>query len=81
MKIKLKTLDEVQTFINSVNLLLGYPNKANGTETYCNFPELIEVKENDIVIDSYYEIEITSELQEEMIGIATQKIIQHEKVN
>jgi len=45
-------------------------------------PELTEVKdENDVVIESYYEIEITSELQEEMIKIATQKLIQNETVN
>ena len=42
MNTKLKTLDEVNTFIEKANTLLGYPND-NGTETYCNVPELTEV--------------------------------------
>ena len=42
MKIQLKTLDEVQAFIDNANILLGYPD-GNGTETYCNVPELTEI--------------------------------------
>ena len=75
MNIQLKTLDEVNTFINKANTILGYPN-SNGTETYCNVPELTEVKdENGVVIDSYYELPITPELNEVMISIATDKFI------
>ena len=69
MKIKLKTLDEVQAFIDNANILLGYPD-GNGTETYCSVPELVEVKENDVVVETYYEIPITGELD---------RILNHEK--
>ena len=79
MKIKLKTLDEVQAFINNANILLGYPD-GKGTETYCNVPELTEITEDEVVIDNYYEIEITQELNEAMIKIATEKLIQHETI-
>ena len=78
MNTKLKTLDEVNTFIEKANTLLGYPND-NGTETYCNVPELTEIKdENGVVIDSYYELPITPELNEVMISIATDKFITDE---
>ena len=78
MNIQLKTLDEVNTFINKANILLGYPN-SKGTETYCNVPELTEIKdENGVVIDSYYELPITPELNEVMISIATDKFITNE---
>ena len=78
MNTKLKTIDEVNTFIEKANLLLGYPDQ-NGTETYCNVPELTEIKdENGVVIDSYYELPITPELNEVMISIATDKFITDE---
>ena len=78
MKIQLKTLDEVQAFIDNANILLGYPDD-NGTETYCNVPELTEITEDEVVTDSYYEIDITQELNEAMVKIATEKLIQHEE--
>ena len=80
MNTKLKTLDEVNTFIEKANTLLGYPN-SKGTETYCNVPELTEIKdENGVVTDSYYEVPITQELDEVMISIATDKFITDETV-
>ena len=75
MNIKLNTLDEVNTFIEKANTLLGYPN-SKGTETYCNVPELTEIKdENGNIIESYYELPVTNELNEAMIGIATIQMI------
>ena len=76
MKIQLKTLDEVQAFIDKSNTLLGYPD-GKGTETYCNVPELTEITENEVVTDSYYEIEIRQELNEAMIKIATEQLIKN----
>jgi len=82
MKIRLTTLEEINAFIDNVNAIMGYPNEANGTLTYCHIPDITEVKdENDVVIESYFEIEVTTELQEEMVRIATQKLIEHEVVN
>ena len=79
MKIKLTTLEQVEAFISNANTLLSYPD-GNGTETYCNVPELTEIKdENGVVTDRYYEIDITQELNEAMIKIATQQFIQHEE--
>ena len=75
MNTKLKTIDEVNTFIEKANTLLGYPND-NGTETYCNVPELTEIKdENGNVTESFYELPVTSELNEAMISIATIQMI------
>lgn len=75
MNTKLKTKDEVNTFIEKANTLLGYPNN-NGTETYCNVPEITEIKDdNGNVTDSFYELPVTSELNEAMIGIATIQMI------
>ena len=80
MKIKLYTEEEVITAITNINTTLGYPD-GRGTETYCNVPELTEVKdENNNVIDSYYEIEVTQELNEVMIKIATEKLIHNETI-
>ena len=59
---KLTTLDEVMQFIQQANELLGFPDKT-GTLTYCETPELTEVKDEDgAVIESYYEVVITTEL-------------------
>lgn len=77
MKIQLATTEEVQAFIDNANVLLGYPD-STGTETYCHFPELTEITEDEVITDSYYEIEISNELNEAMIKIATEKLIQHE---
>ena len=75
MNTKLKTIDEVNTFIEKANILLGYPN-SNGTETYCNVPEITEIKdENGNVTESFYELPVTSELNEAMISIATTQMI------
>lgn len=74
MKIKLYSIEQVETFITNANTTLGYPD-GNCTETYCNVPELTEITENEVVTDSYYEIEITQELNEAMIKIATEKLI------
>ena len=79
MKIQLNTLEQVEAFIANANTTLGYPD-CNGTETYCNVPELTEIKdENEVVTNSYYEINITQELNDAMIKIATEKLIQHEE--
>lgn len=80
MKIKLQTLEQVNAFIAKANLLLGYPNIENGTLTYTNVPEITEITETDendvvTVIDSFYEIEITSELNNAMIEIATKEML------
>ena len=78
MNTKLKTIDEVNTFIEKANTLLGYPN-ANGTETYCNVPEITEIKdENGNVTESFYELPVTNELNEILIKIATTKLITNE---
>ena len=69
MKITFITIEKAQTFIDKVNVKLGYPNEANGTQTY-SVPELVEVKENDVVVETYYEIPITGELD---------RILNHEK--
>lgn len=75
MNTKLKTIDEVYTFIEKANTLLGYPND-NGTETYCNVPEITEIKDEDgNVTESFYELPVTSELNEAMISIATIQMI------
>lgn len=76
MKIRLQTEEQVNAFIAKANELLGYPNLEKGTETYTDVPELTEIKDEEgNVIDSYYEIEITSELNEAMIEIATKEIL------
>ena len=75
MNTKLKTIDEVYTFIEKANILLGYPD-GKGTETYCNVPEITEIKdENGNVTESFYELPVTSELNEAMISIATIQMI------
>lgn len=75
MNIRLKTLDEVELFINKVNNLLGYPDNS-GTETYCNIPEINKIVDNNLnIIDSYYEVPITNELNCLFINIATKTII------
>lgn len=76
MKIKLQTEEQVIAFIAKANELLGYPNLENGTETYTNIPELTEIKDEEgNVIDSYFEIKITSELNKAMIEIATKEML------
>lgn len=80
MKIKLQTLEQVDAFIAKANLLLGYPNLENETLTYTDVPEITEITETDendvvTVIDGFYEIEITSELNEAMIEIATKEML------
>ena len=76
MNIQLKTLEEVEAFITNANLLLGYPD-GSGTETYCNVPEITEIKNEDSeVIDSYYLIPITSELNEALIGLGVDKMME-----
>lgn len=80
MNIKLATIEEVDAFIAKANLLLGYPNLENETLTYTDVPEITEITETDendvvTVIDSFYEIEITSELNEAMIEIATKEML------
>ena len=76
MTTKLETIEQVEAFINKANQLLGYPNAENGTKTYTDIPELTEVKdEEENVIDSYFEIEITSELNEAMINIAKMEML------
>ena len=75
MEIKLITLEQVEQFIGKANVLLSYPDNT-GTLTYCNVPELTEVKDEDgNVIDSYYIIPITSELNEALIGLGVDKMM------
>lgn len=62
MKQRFETLEQANIFIDKVNILLGYPNEANGTQTY-SVPELVEIKDEDgNVTDSWYEVPITEEL-------------------
>lgn len=62
MKLKLNSQIKVLEAIAKFNALLGLPSN-DGTETYCNVPEITEVKdENDVVIESYYELEVSNEL-------------------
>ena len=76
MKIKLQTEEQVNAFIAKANLLLGYPNLENGTLTYTDFPEITEIKdEEENVIDSYFEIEVTRELNEAMLEIALKHMV------
>ena len=78
MKQFFETLEEANLFIEKVNILLGYPNEANGTLTY-SVPELIEVKdEYGNVTDSWYEVQVTEELNEILVELATQKLIEDE---
>jgi len=78
MEIKLITPEQVEQFISKANKLLGYPDNS-GTLTYCNAPELTEVKDEDgNVIDSYYIIPITSELNEALIGLGVDKMMADE---
>lgn len=76
MKTKLTTLEQVEQFISKANELLHYPNIENGTLTYTEIPEITEIKDEEgNVIESYYEIEITNELNETMIEIALKEMI------
>lgn len=60
---KYSTLDEVLIDIAKFNLLLGFPDEKSDTITYCNVPEVTEVlDDNGNIVDSYYELIITSEL-------------------
>lgn len=58
MKIKLNSQIKVLEAIAKFNSLLGLPD-GNGTETYCGVPELTETEN-----ESYYELEISSELSQ-----------------
>lgn len=77
MKQRFETLEQANIFIDKVNILLGLPNEVNGTLTY-SIPELVEIKENEVVVETYYEIPITSELSDILVGIATTKLIENE---
>lgn len=62
MKLKLNSQLQVLEAIAKFNVLLGLPD-GNGTETYCAVPEITEIKDaNDVVIESYYELEISNDL-------------------
>lgn len=77
MKIRLKTLEECNTVIAQANIRLGYPNYENGTLTYTEVPEITEIKdEEENVIDSYYELEVSSEMLDQMMLIATEKLVE-----
>lgn len=77
MKIRLKTLEECNALIQKANILLGYPNIDNGTLTYTDIPEITEIKdEAGNIIDSYYELEVSSEMLEQMLLIATEKLVE-----
>ena len=76
MKIKLQTEEQVDAFIAKANLLLGYPNLENETLTYTDVPEITEIKdEEENVIDSYFEIEVTHELNGAMLEIALKQMV------
>lgn len=75
MNIQLKTIEEVETFIASANTLLGYPD-GKGTDTYCYVPEETVITNDDgEVVDTYYIMPITSELNEVMIKLATEQLL------
>lgn len=62
MKQRFETIEEANIFIDKVNVLLNLPNEVNGTLTY-SIPELVEIKnENEEVVETYYEVPITGEL-------------------
>lgn len=58
-----KTIDEAIAAIAQYNRLLGFPDARSETDTYCEVPEITEIKnEAGEVVDSYFEIPITNEL-------------------
>ena len=75
MQATFETLEEANLFIEKVNILLGYPNEANGTLTY-SVPELIEVKKDETVISTHWEVDVTQELNEVLVELATQQLLQ-----
>ena len=76
MKIKLNSIEQVEAFRTKIDTLLGYPNKENGTETYCNIPEITEIKDSEgNIIESYYEIDITDELNGKLVEMATMRLV------
>ena len=76
MKIQLNSLEQVEAFRSKIDILLGYPNKENGTETYCNVPDITEIKDNEgNVVESYYEIDITDELNGKLVEMATMQLV------
>ena len=76
MKIQFNSLEQVEAFRTKIDSILGYPNKENGTETYCNVPELTEIKDNEgNVVESYYEIDITDELNGKLVEMATKHLV------
>lgn len=77
MKIKLLTIAECNTVIAQANIRLGYPNIENGTLTYTDIPEITEIKdEQGNIIDSYCELEVSSEMLDQMMKIATEKLVE-----
>ena len=56
------TIEEANLFIDKANVLLGYPDNT-GTLTY-SVPEIVEEKENEVVIKTTYEVTVTEELNE-----------------
>ena len=62
-----KTIDEAIAAIAQYNSLLGFPDARSETDTYCEVPELTEIKnEEGELVDSYYEIEIINELEDKL---------------
>lgn len=84
MKQKFNTLEEVLDFKQQADILLGLPDNT-GTLTYCNIPEITEIlNEENEVIESYYEIEITNELDFYLNSkgkIEEDKIVYYDKYN
>ena len=81
MKIKLNSQLQVLEAIAKLNALLDLPD-SNGTETYCNVPELTDVKdENDVVVESYYELEITADLAQLIVEKFSTDFEVSEKLN
>lgn len=76
MKIQLNSIEQVEAFRTKIDTLLGYPNKNNGTETYCNIPDITEIKDSEgNVVESYYEIDITDELNSKLVEMATMQLV------
>jgi len=74
MKIRINTIDEVVAFIKSADAILGYPDNS-GTDTYTDVPEPTEIKdEQGNVIESYFEVEITPEMNEAMLNVAVKQL-------
>lgn len=79
MKLQIKTKEKCDVLIGLANQLFGYPNLDNGTLIYTVIPEITEIKDGEgVIIDSYYEIEVSSELHEQflkLLDMTTERVL------